>query len=78
MNFFPINSMLFLAIPIIIQISLIIGVIIFIKKAIEKNNESADGSRSSRGAMRILDERFARGEIDEIEYLRKKDMLKRQ
>ncbi|BES66494.1 hypothetical protein SANA_29330 [Gottschalkiaceae bacterium SANA] len=75
---FPFNNMLFLAIPVFIQIAVIFGVILLIKKAIQKNNDHADGFPSSRGAMRILDERFARGEIDEIEYLRKKDMLKRQ
>lgn len=32
---------------------------------------------SQRNAMQILDERFARGEIDEAEYIRKKTVLKR-
>jgi putative membrane protein len=77
MNYFPFKSMLFLAIPIVFQIAFVVGVIVFIKKMVEKNNESADGYRSSRGAMRILDERFAKGEIDDAEYIRKKEMLKR-
>lgn len=33
--------------------------------------------RSNRDAMAILDERFARGEIDEAEYVRKKTVLRR-
>jgi len=34
-------------------------------------------SRPNRDALQILDERFARGEIDEAEYIRKKTVLKR-
>ena len=77
MSYFPFKSALFLAIPIIIQIAVVIGVILLIKKIVRKNNENADGFSSSRNAMRILDERFAMGEIDDAEYIRKKEMLKR-
>jgi len=77
MTYFPFKNFLFLAIPVMIQIAVIIAVILLIKTIVKKNNENADSFGGSRGAMRILDERFARGEIDEAEYIRKKDMLKR-
>ena len=35
-------------------------------------------STSSVGALRILDERFARGEIDADEYARRRDVLRSQ
>lgn len=77
MSYFPFKNLMFLAIPVIIQIAVVIGVILLIKNIVQKNNENADGFGSSRNAMRILDERFARGEIDDAEYIRKKEMLKR-
>lgn len=77
MSYFPFKNFFFLAIPILIQLAVILGVIFLIKAIVKKNNENADGYGGSRGALRILDERFARGEIDEAEYIRKKDMLKR-
>ena len=78
MSYFPLKSILFFAIPIIIQIAVVIGVTFLLKKMIRKNNENANGFSSSREAMHILDERFANGEIDDAEYIRKREMLKRQ
>lgn len=78
MSYFPFKNMMIFAIPVIIQIAVIIGVIFLLRSIVRKNNQVADGSvGGSRNALRILDERFARGEIDEAEYIRKKDMLKR-
>lgn len=77
MSYFPFKNFLFLAIPFLIQLAIIVGIILLIRAVVKKNNENADGYGGSRGALRILDERFARGEIDEAEYIRKKDMLKR-
>lgn len=79
MSYFPFKNFLFLAIPVIIQIAVVVGAIMLIRMLVHKNNENADnGPVSSRGAMRILDERFARGEIDEMEYIRKRDVLQQQ
>lgn len=36
---------------------------------------SGTGSRDSSGARRILDERYARGEVDDDEYRRRRDAL---
>lgn len=77
MSYFPFKNLMFLAIPVVIQIAVVVGVILLIKTIVRKNNENADGVGSSRNALRILDERFARGEIDDAEYIRKKEMLKR-
>ena len=73
---FPLKNIFFLTIPILIAVA--VGVILLITLVVKKNNENASSFGSSRSAMRILDERFAKGEIDEGEYIRKKDMLKRQ
>jgi putative membrane protein len=78
MEYFPLKNIFFLTIPILIMIAVAVGVILLITQVVKKNNENASSFGSSRSAMRILDERFARGEIDEVEYIRKKDMLKRQ
>lgn len=34
-----------------------------------------DGGRRSNDALRVLDERFARGDIDEQEYRTRRDLL---
>lgn len=62
-----------LIIPIIgLGIGLLLGLLVI------KNRGTADqSSRSNRSALQILDERYARGEIDEAEYIRKKTVLKR-
>jgi putative membrane protein len=38
-------------------------------------SSSAGSDPSGSSARRILDQRYARGEIDEEEYLRRRDML---
>ena len=54
---------------------LLIVVIVWVVKAAT----SADGKRDSshRSPLEILQERFARGEIDEEEYERKRNLLQR-
>ncbi|WP_324736444.1 SHOCT domain-containing protein [Thermococcus sp. SY098] len=51
-------------------IAIIVGVVWFIKWIIE---QSSSGSRKS--ALEILDEKYARGEIDDEEYERRKRKL---
>ncbi len=62
-----------LIIPIIgLGIGLILGSLVI------KNRGTADHQpRGRQDALQILDERFAKGEIDEAEYIRKKTVLKR-
>ncbi len=52
---------------------LLIGLIATKSQSSQRNA----GPRPNRDAMAILDERFAKGEIDEAEYTRKKTVLRR-
>jgi len=63
------NMMILWSIPIVIL--LIIGVSIYM---IRQNNKRKDINSSS--ALNILNKKFAKGEIDEEEYERKKKNLK--
>lgn len=68
-------------------IGMIIGLIIFIAAIIvlivillrpKHTDQYRDHSRESQdNSIRILDERFAKGEIDEEEYKKRKEILKR-
>jgi len=55
-----------------IGILIIIGLVLYFTTDIFKNNTS---SNHKTDAVNILKERFAKGEIDEEEYERKKQML---
>jgi len=55
---------------------LLIGLAVyFIVKSTNRNNHHTNGD--NRRALDILDEKYAAGEIDEEEYLRKKNLLKK-
>jgi putative membrane protein len=58
---------------------IVMGVILLVSLIAVKNRGNIENGtpRSNRNAMQILDERFARGEIDEAEYVRKKTVLQR-
>lgn len=68
-------------------IGIIIGLVIFITPLIilivillrpKRMDRHGDNYRESQdNPMRILDERFAKGEIDEEEYRKRKDILKK-
>lgn len=68
-------------------IGMIIGLIIFVAAIIvlivillrpKHTDQYRDHSRESQdNSIRILDERFAKGEIDEEEYKKRKEILKR-
>lgn len=59
----------------ILIIGLVIyGLFLFISKALKRN----DATSEEDSALRILKERFARGDIDEEEYERKKEVLLRK
>jgi len=61
---------------IIIWLAIIIGGIILVIYILRRGNESKKGS--SLHAIKILQERFARGEIDELEYQEKKRILEEE
>ena len=58
----------------LICIVLIVGTVVIIGLII-KNNHKHRGYAQSNEALKILKERFARGEIDEDEYRAKKKVL---
>lgn len=57
---------------------IIIGVIVYAVMRLSKNNNNVRNERQYDNSLEILNERFARGEINEEEYKRKKDMLMKQ
>ena len=67
--------MAFMMIIPIIAFALVLLLILTAIKS--RSNSDPSQARSSRDAMKILDERFAKGEIDEAEYVRKKTVLRR-
>ena len=65
----------FMMIPMLI---IILMVVYFMYKAIKsKNFNTAVANTSLSKAMAILDERFAKGEINEEEYISKKNQLQK-
>ncbi|UJF16589.1 SHOCT domain-containing protein [Jeotgalibaca sp. MA1X17-3] len=67
-----IDSNMFLIWLIPVAVLLVIGFSIYM---INKNNN--ENRTSTESVFDILDKRYANGEIDEVEYLRKKKALKR-
>lgn len=57
----------------IIGIAVIIALVWFFSK--QSNNNTSNASST---AIKILEERYASGEIDEAEYLSKRDMLSKK
>ena len=58
-----------------VLLALIVLVVVVVMR--QQDDRHADGrSDAAPGAEEILDERFARGEIDEDEYRRRRDALR--
>lgn len=62
---------------IIMMLIIVVGAVFLIVYIVKNNNKRRDWSTSSN-AVNILKERFARGEIDEDEYIAKKEVLERE
>jgi len=62
--------------PVLIVVGLIILGYVVVRLAQGRQRTSPTGSdHSGSAARRILDERYARGEIDDEEYQRRRDLL---
>jgi putative membrane protein len=61
--------------PVLIAVGLAILGYVGVRLAQGRPGASVTGSDPSGSARRILDERYARGEIDEEEYRRRRDVL---
>lgn len=57
-----------------IWVVMIVGVILLIVFLVRRKDHK--GEQTVKSAVQILEERFARGEIDEVEYREKKQVLK--
>lgn len=62
---------------IVMCLALVIGGIVLVVYIIRKSNEKQNKG-STHHAIHILQERFARGEIDEMEYKEKKQVLEEE
>lgn len=60
----------------LILILIVAVVIYFIIKYLNQNNNGSDIFKKEKSPLEILNERYAKGEIDEEEYKKKKSMLK--
>jgi putative membrane protein len=64
--------------PVLIVVGLVIlgYVAVRLTQSWQLSGPSGSGSGADSAARRILDERYARGEIDEEEYRRRRDVLR--
>lgn len=68
-NYMNPNMFLTWLIPLIVLLVIVLSIY-----RINKNNKNSHGNKES--ALDILDKRYANGEIDEEDYLKKKEQLK--
>jgi putative membrane protein len=55
---------------------LIVGAILVTRMIVNSRGAMSGGAAAASGPQRILEERFARGEIDEEEFRRRRDILR--
>lgn len=61
----------------LLLVALIVGVVIaLVRSTGSRGSQSAPAMGGSASAQQMLDERYARGEIDEIEYLHRRAVLR--
>jgi len=54
---------------------LLLGILVVVLAAVLRGGWSDSRQQAPQNPLRLLDERFARGELDEPEYLRRRDLL---
>lgn len=55
---------------------LVIGAILVTRTIVNSRGATTTGPSAASGPLRILEERFARGEIDDEEFRRRRDLLR--
>ena len=55
---------------------IVAGVVLAVRAYTNRTGHAARGTPPSRGALDILEERFARGEVDEQEFRARRDALR--
>lgn len=71
-----VGAWLMMSLVTLVVLALIVaGVVAFNRRSRSASTPPAPGSDGS-DALRTLDDRFARGEIDEAEYAKRRDLLK--
>jgi putative membrane protein len=56
--------------------ALVVALVVYVFRSLTRTRPEAPRPLDQRDGMRILDERFARGEIDADEYTQRRDLLR--
>ena len=56
--------------------ALVVALVVYVIRSLTRSRPEAPPARDQRDGMRILDERFARGDIDADEYTQRRDLLR--
>jgi putative membrane protein len=71
----PAGRIIFMIIVALIFIGLIVGVVVALRRTSRSHTSAAPATTSATAAREILDQRFARGEIEPADYEERKRLL---